>query len=911
MDCGLFARSRKAFIGKLASKSTGRLATMTTTGGQSVAEKMRRVQQKEGQTQSWRRVESLLLSGDAQKRLAGLRDVAMAAGVAPNLAATTGMAAVVQRRAQAKSILQDMVSDPCWQVRRATLQLFADVACEANADFLPATIAATADSMWQVRAAACRGCACLCAKRDGEVPEEEGTNAAEAVSELVKDWHSAVALEALNALEKIAEALPWRPADLCRWYAQALAHKDREVRDLGCSTLFRLANAPGHEEATEATAELLEHHEPQVKEVAGRLLKHIGPTSSLIASVSSRMSPNYDEPTRCAALGTLAELSQIVESFLPDSPHAPHSPKEGRELNETYSSELRRVQERQQMALKAAQSTAWLGLQDPAAAVRRETIIQLKDFSPAPWQNALDTVQSMLATRSNFEPACRCALLQAVSCLFLASDDVTSPQGGPAENMGKDDLMALMELIASCFEDEDAEVREVAIRVLHGLTEGGRGGGPNRTVQAIMVAAQRLGHAEADTRLAAQTVLELLGGFNVVSDKKSKSSERGNLFEAARAAGEALGSPDPAKRTGAQRILVNLALQGKSHRVTAAAFAVANLKSEDRDVLKDVADTFFSLSAEGDPDILESVGSNLPSVSASTREVSLQILSALSPPGSIGDALSADGEAGSVLLRQRVATCLCDKVQEVRLAAIPAFAQLVRPEDETVSEVALRLPTLPSAVRRDNLESLVLVWAAGRAEAGPEEAASVACCLEDESREVRQLAVTLLRASRSAGRPDGDPKPTLSTEAALAAANPDEAPGERGAIRAVASRLRHRQPEVRQAAVEALAAVAGGGPRGYDSYAVSAAASFLDADRWEVRKSAVQAILRLVPPKIHAYLPSLSSLVNTQNDQIWAEHHDAISSMVFQCCTHQDQLSKRIPRLVQHLAEYFYRYQTL
>ena len=37
-----------------------------------------------------------------------------------------------------------------------------------------------------------------------------------------------------------------------------------------------------------------------------------------------------------------------------------------------------------------------------------------------------------------------------------------SLQGGPAETLGKDDLSAILELIASCFEDPDADVRNVA-----------------------------------------------------------------------------------------------------------------------------------------------------------------------------------------------------------------------------------------------------------------------------------------------------------------------------------------------------------------------------------------------------------------------------------------------------------------
>ncbi|CAE7506911.1 unnamed protein product, partial [Symbiodinium sp. CCMP2456] len=80
-----------------------------------------------------------------------------------------------------------------------------------------------------------------------------------------------------------------------------------------------------------------------------------------------------------------------------------------------------------------------------------------------------------------------------------------------------------------------------------------------------------------------------------------------------------------------------------------------------------------------------------------------------------------------------------------------------------------------------------------------------------------------------------------------------------------------------------------------------------DSDRWEVRKSAVQAILALVPVKIHAFLPSLVSVVGVQSDQIWAQQSDVINSMVWQCCSPQDVPSRRIPRLVQYFAECFYK----
>ena len=60
-----------------------------------------------------------------------------------------------------------------------------------------------------------------------------------------------------------------------------------------------------------------------MKEEACLLVKRIGPTSASVAAVSSRISQGYDEPTRCAALVTLAELARAGEE------HPPGTPKEG------------------------------------------------------------------------------------------------------------------------------------------------------------------------------------------------------------------------------------------------------------------------------------------------------------------------------------------------------------------------------------------------------------------------------------------------------------------------------------------------------------------------------------------------------------------------------------------------------
>ena len=46
--------------------------------------------------------------------------------------------------------------------------------------------------------------------------------------------------------------------------------------------------------------------------------------------------------------------------------------------------------------MKAAQATARLGLQDPAAVVRQEAIGVMGAFGPEAWHEALQTVQGML-----------------------------------------------------------------------------------------------------------------------------------------------------------------------------------------------------------------------------------------------------------------------------------------------------------------------------------------------------------------------------------------------------------------------------------------------------------------------------------------------------------------------------------
>ncbi|CAE7570613.1 PRMT7 [Symbiodinium natans] len=546
---------KKAFIGKLAAKNTKTLKAMGGEGGgPSIAEKMRKVHQKEGQMQSWRRVEALLNSGDLQKRQAGLKEVAGAAGIAPGGSTKEGPAYVAQRKAQAKRMLRTMAtSDPCWQVREATLNLLVELASEANVDFLPAALEATGDAMWQVRCAALRASCALCVAGEAAVEQKDLTDAMEAIQGLVTDWNSFVSLEALGTLDRLSDLGSQTPGGLEEAFARALHHRDKEVRDKAGATLYRSANTSGHEEAAaQAIAELLAYLDPDVKDEACLLLKRVGPTSISVGAVCCRISHGYDEPTRCAALGTLAEFAKAGEE------HPPGTATEGdeREKEKESTSEIRKVQERNQWAMKAAQATARLGLQDPAAVVRQEAIRIMGEFGPEAWQQALQTVQGMLENRSSMQPACRCSALEAVACLFAASDAIQSPQGGPAETLGKDDLSAILELIASCFEDPDADVRNVATSVLCGLTNDGRGGGRNRSVQAITVAAQRLGHAESGARRAAQAALEKLGGLS--ANRQPGAEASGNYYEASRAAAEALGSDDPEKRKGAQRHLCGL-----------------------------------------------------------------------------------------------------------------------------------------------------------------------------------------------------------------------------------------------------------------------------------------------------------------------------------------------------------------
>ncbi|CAE7287355.1 PRMT16 [Symbiodinium sp. CCMP2456] len=482
---------KKAFIGKLAAKNTKTLKAMGGEGGgPSIAEKMRKVHQKEGQMQSWRKVEALLSSGDLQKRQAGLKEVSAAAGISASASAKEGVASVTQRKAQAKRLLRTMAtSDPCWQVREATLDLFVEVASEVNVDFIPAALEAMGDAMWQVRRAALRACSALCASGEAVLTPEDMAEAVEAAQGLVPDWNSFVSLEALGTLERFSD-LGYRPTSgLEQAFARALHHRDKEVREKAGATLYRSANTSGHEEAAaQAIAELLAYVDLDVKlgkDEACLLLKRLGPTSISVGAVSSRISQGYDEPTRCAALTALAEFAKAGEE------HPPGTAVEGdeREKEKESTNEIRKVQERSQWAMKAAQATARLGLQDPAAVVRQEAIGVMGGFGLEAWQQALQTVQGMLESlgfklvplffrhRSSLEPSCRCSVLEAVANLFATSDAIQSPQGGPAETLGKDDLSAILELIASCFEDPDADVRNVATSVLCGLAMGGKGGG--------------------------------------------------------------------------------------------------------------------------------------------------------------------------------------------------------------------------------------------------------------------------------------------------------------------------------------------------------------------------------------------------------------------------------------------------
>ena len=224
-----------------------------------------------------------------------------------------------------------------------------------------------------------------------------------------------VALEALGTLERLAEMGSWA-SGLEAAFARALHHRDKEVREKAGATLYRSANSFGHEEAAaQAIAELLAYIDPAVKEEACLLLKRVGPTSVTVSAVSSRISQGYDEPTRCAALVTLAELAQAGEE------HPPGTPKEGNEReerekekeNKESTSEIRKVQERNQWAIKAAQAIARLGLRDPAAVVRQEAIHVMEDFAPEAWPQALQTVQHMLESlrskqASDFQPEPPC-----------------------------------------------------------------------------------------------------------------------------------------------------------------------------------------------------------------------------------------------------------------------------------------------------------------------------------------------------------------------------------------------------------------------------------------------------------------------------------------------------------------------
>ncbi|CAE8616198.1 unnamed protein product [Polarella glacialis] len=873
----------KAFFGKMASKGRAKRpgGDMARQQPDLVARRSSRDQDhKEGQEQVWSVLVVKVESGDSTKRAAGVREMAAASGASSG---ASNLGEALTRLMHARKVVKAAVtSDAAWQVRLAATEvLFRLSTGDQDADLLEVAALAAKDSIWKVRRAA--------AMSFGELGKSRGAleQAAEEAAQLVRDWRGEVAFQALVSLERLfMNCGPW--PGLGRAFAAAFEHREETVRKAGADRLQRLVGRHPDMEATaaEAAAEMLQHEEGVVKEAARNLLERLGPSPSVIAAVSARLDERCDELTRCAALRVLADIAQLQQQHQGEESadqrgiSAAGAGAVQPETDEQPSELLQSTQRLQDAADMAAADVARLGLQDSAASVRTEAVRCIKQFGPVPWRHALNAVQQQLAAGSNISSVHRCAALRAVAGLFSASDSVKhGARGGPADGMLKDDIEALLELVASCLEDKDDEVRGVTAEVLQGICGNSR---LSRSVPAISFAAKRLAHGSEEVRQAAEVALSRLGGFGATSDGSDKSHDGrrgsntatlGNAHGAARAAALAMGSSDPAVRRGGANVLAKLSTLGEMNRLTAANLASGLLQDEEEGVRANAEIALCNLGGEGDPNVIEYVGAHVTSASAGTRQAALSLLDKLSPPGSQlgrGKVSNEGGESGGLLLRTRVAACLCDKEPEVRAAAVGAFAKLVRPVDSaSVSEVALRLPTLNSAMRSASLAALAHIWQDGLVRAaGPTEAIAVASCLEDEDPEVRAQAAALFRAAQYRGDKD--------------------------VLSAIAKRLRHPEAFVRQAAVDALCAAADVGDRG----AIAAAASHLDCQSWEVRTDVVQAIVRLAPRAQKYTLSGLITIVHARDQVKWQEQLLALEAVLQQCCRGgRDELGRRTLRM--------------
>eukprot|EP00930_Biecheleria_cincta_P041193 TRINITY_DN28203_c0_g1_i1.p1 TRINITY_DN28203_c0_g1~~TRINITY_DN28203_c0_g1_i1.p1 ORF type:complete len:1419 (-),score=255.53 TRINITY_DN28203_c0_g1_i1:97-4353(-) len=853
---------KKAFLGKMFSKSKQKMAITAKRDLGSFAGKMTVIQQKEGDKKAWQVVEDMLGSGDAHMREVALRNLSAASGLGPGAMPQVGPTELVQRQIVAKKALMKIaVHDTSWQVRVAALRVIESVASESNAELLASANAAASDAIWQVRRAAAKAITSTCISGRAAVDKAEAEKGFACMQALAKDWHGEVSLEALVSLDKLSlEILPVG-SGVESTIASALEHRDNRVRSAAAEVLQRLYSMPGREVAVaESAAGMLENEDSTVKEETSKLLTQLGPFGPVVDVVSHCIYASHDEQTRCAALRTLANIAEL-----------------GDKVPVVVGSNITQQEESKPQhnhAIEAAALVARLGLQDVSATVRQETIRCIKGFNPAAWLHALRAITTLLAADSDSNSDTRCAALRAVSSLFAASD--AGSFGGPAENIEKDELATLLELVAACVEHKDAEVRNVATKVLHELAEGG---GRGCAVLAISFIAKRLGHESEEVGRSVQAALALLGGCRPAtlslsgppSPSNSPSSRRhrkadpgGNPYDTARAASEALSSDDPEKRKAGGKVLISLACQG-DNTVTVATCAAGHLQNDNPEVVDIAAHVLCQISAEGDPDILKHVGSQLVSMSARTRETALHVLTKLSPQGSIDINALEDGEGDGTFLRQLTANCLLDKVPEVREAAILAFAQLVRPTDAAaVSDLALKLPTMNSAVRKDIMRSLSIIWSGGLIKAaGPREAAAVVTCLEDECAEVRENVARLLRSSQARGHSH--------------------------VISVAALRLQHPEQQVRDSAVEALLAIAETGSLGFDKGAVAAAAVHLGNQDWDVRRAAVQATIGLVPKDKREYLMSLLSIIEARDEEFWQSVHKLRVAFLEHLCRDENQ----------------------
>jgi len=324
--------------------------------------------------------------------------------------------------------------------------------------------------------------------------------------------------------------------------------------------------------------------------------------------------------------------------------------------------------------------------------------------------------------------------------------------------------------------------------------------------------------------------------------------------------------------------LISLAWQSESNIIIAATLSCHCLEAEDDGIRADCVDTLCQMGAEGHSAVLELVSAHLSSANAKTKEAALQVMTQLSPPGSIADHDTSETDSDSMMMRERVATTLSDQVPEVREAAIAAFAQLVRPMDkEVVSRTALQLKDASSSVRRCILASLFLIWSQGRVEAGSNEALAVALCLEDESPEVRDWVPRVLEKSQARGH-----ELLLST---------------------VAVRLRHEESHVKTAAVKALCAAAEPGNLGYDKGAIAAAAVHLEAQEWDSRKAASKAIMGLLPKSMQHSVGGFESILQAENEDLWQQQRQVRIELLEQICKGQEPQNVDSGRqLMRHFA---------